>query len=122
MSANFGVFINDMVENLTKEFDYSYDTVAVSSKKIEVCVVDLNGITQSFKIKFANRIEWVVNRIWWQTELSEFGYDPKPDVKHEVDTIRVVWNEKKKKLTLYSLFFFKIISKKCLILFPLKIK
>ena len=95
MSAGFGAFINDMVENLLKEFDYSYDTVAVSSKEIEVCVVDLNGITQSFKMEFANRIEWVVNRIEWIVDCEKFGFDPKPDVRHEVDTIRLMWHEKK---------------------------
>ena len=91
MSTNFGAFINCLVENLLKEFHYSYDIVEVSSEKIEVCIVDLNGITESFKMKFANRIEWVVN----DEDFKKFGYDPKPDVRHEVDTIRVAWHEKK---------------------------
>ena len=91
MSANFSAFINDLVENLVKEFDYSYDTVEVSSKKIEVCVVNLNGFTESFKMKFANRIEWVVNN----EDFEKFGYDPKPDVGQTIDTLKVVWHEKK---------------------------
>ena len=92
MSDNFGVFINEMVENLTKDFDYDYDTVEVSSKKIEVHIVSLGGFTQSFKMKFANRIEWIED----SEEFEKFGYDPKADVRqHAIDTIKVVWNEKK---------------------------
>ena len=95
MSDNFDVFLNKMAESLFENFAYDYDTVEVASNKIEVCVVDENAFTALFKRCFLTRIDLVAKD--FEEDFEKYGYNPKPTVVQEIDTIKVTWYEKKQK-------------------------
>ena len=91
MSNNFIPFKNKVVEKLLKDFEYSYHIVKASSNKIEITVVNSNGFTASFKMRFSDVVEWIVNT----EEFERFNYNSRPAVTFGIYVIKVVWREKK---------------------------
>ena len=89
--SNFIPLKNKVVEKLLNDFEYSYHIVNASSNKIEITVVDLNGFTASFKMRFSDIIERIVNT----EEFERFNYNRRPAVTFGINVIKVVWCEKK---------------------------
>ena len=88
---SFITFKNKVVEKLLKDFEYSYEIVESSSNKIEITVVNLNGFTASFKMRFSDVVEWIVKT----EEFERFNYNSRPTVTFGIYAIKVVWREKK---------------------------
>ena len=89
--SNFILLKNKVVEKLLKDFEYSYHIVEACSNKIEITVVNSNGFTASFKMRFSDVVEWIVNT----EEFERFNYNSRPAVTFGIYVIKVVWREKK---------------------------